>query len=54
MNSDGSLAGSFSVQDKFEELQNFTLSEVRDNRLYGYAYTESREPFLVIWEVAGL
>jgi hypothetical protein len=54
VNSDGSLAGSFRVQDQFEELQNFTLSDVRDNRLYGYTYTENGEPFLVIWDVVGL
>lgn len=54
VNPDGSLAGSFRVQDQFEELQNFTLSAVRDNRLYGYAYNENREPFFVIWEVEGL
>ncbi|MDR9417352.1 6-bladed beta-propeller [Gracilimonas sp.] len=54
VNFDGSLAGSFRVQDQFEGLQSFTLSAVRNNRLYGYAYSENRELFLVIWEVEGL
>jgi len=54
VNSDGTLAGSFRVQDSFETLELFILSGVRDNRLYGYAYTEDGEALFVIWEATGI
>lgn len=53
VSSDGELLGSFRIQDVFEELENFTLSDVKNNRLYGYGY-ENEEPVLMIFETSNL
>lgn len=53
VDSDGELLGSFRLQDTIETLESFTLSDVRNNRLYGYGYIKE-EPVLMIFETANL
>lgn len=53
VSSDGEMLGSFRIQDTIESLENFTLSYVSDNRLYGYGYIKE-EPVFLIFEAANL